>query len=254
MIHRSNISEHIQLFEIDHPPANSLNKATKRQLVELLKEIEQQPSLRCIIITGKGTTFCSGDDLKEALQNSHKEGGILKNLQEFQPIMDRIEALPIPVIAAINGWCIGGGLELALCCDIRMASTNAKFITAGVNVGLSASAFRLPRLIGIAAAKRMLLTGQAIDATQAKAFGLVSDVCEFADLHDNAIALAKVIASKAPLAIQSVKRITNVALDLSEAEGAALQQQEIGQLASTQDHLTALAAFQAKTKPVFEGK
>ena len=254
MIHHTYISDHIQLLEIDNPPANSLNKATKQQLVAILKEIEQHALVRCLIITGKGKTFCSGDDLKEALQNSNKEGGILKNLQEFQPIMDQIEALPIPVIAAINGWCIGGGLELALCCDIRMANTHAKFITAGVNVGLSASAFRLPRLIGIASAKRMLLTGQAIDATQAKAFGLVSDVCEPENLRKNAIDLAEVIASKAPLAIQSVKRITNVAIDLTEAAGAKLQQLEISKLAMTQDHLRALAAFQAKKKPVFKGE
>ncbi len=254
MIHKTIISKYIQLLEIDNPPANSLNKATKMQLVTMLKEIAEDSSLRCIIITGKGTTFCSGDDLKEALQNSNKEGGILKNLEEFQPIMDRIADLPIPVIAAINGWCIGGGMELALCCDIRMASTTAKFITAGVNVALSASAFRLPRLIGIASAKRMLLTGQAMEANEAKVVGLISDICEAADLREEAIALAEVIASKAPLAIQSVKRITNVALDLSEAAGAKLQQGEIAKLAMSQDHHTALAAFQAKRKPVFEGK
>lgn len=254
MLHKSKIESTIVLLEIDNPPANSLSKRTKVQLVTALDEIRKDPQVRVVIITGRGEKFCSGDDLKEAVQNASKEGGILNNLKEFGPIMDSIESLPIPVIAAINGWCIGGGLELALCCDIRMAAHRAKFITAGVNVGLTASAYRLPRLIGIGRAKRMLLTGQVIDAQQAKEFGLVSDLMEAEELLPAALELAKVIANKAPLAIRATKRIANVALDLSEEEGIELQANEIKKLALSRDHQEALAAFTGKRTPIFKGE
>lgn len=254
MLHKSRIAAHIILLEIDNPPANSLSRTTKLQLLQALKEIEADSQARVVIITGKGEKFCSGDDLKEALQNAATEKGVLNNLKEFGVLMDRIEALPIPIIAAINGWCIGGGVELALCCDIRIADHRAKFITAGVNVGLTASAYRLPRLIGVGRAKRMLLTGQAIDAQQAKEFGLVCDVTETEALLPTSIDLARLIATKAPLAIQATKRIANAAFDLSAKEGRLLQEKEIQQLALSQDHQKALAAFSHKRTPIFTGE
>lgn len=253
-IHQRLINHQILLLEIDNPPANSLSKKIKTQLVQIVEDIENNKELRCIIITGSGEKFCTGDDLKEAMSNSKTDGGIVKNLEAFGPMLDRLESLPIPTIAAINGWCIGGGVELALCCDIRIAVPKAKFITAGVNVGLVASTFRLPKLIGVGRAKRMLLTGQAIDAKKAESFGLVCDISEPENLIQDAIQIAKVIASKAPLSIQAAKRLVNISSDVSDDEGATLWKEALVQLAKSEDHREALTAFMEKRKPVFKGK
>jgi len=253
-IHQRFIDKHILLLEIDNPPANSLSKKIKNQLIQIVDDIERNKELRCVIFTGKGEKFCSGDDLKEALSNAKTDGGIVSNLKAFGPMLDRIENLPIPTIAAINGWCIGGGVELALCCDIRIAVPKAKFITAGVNVGLVASAFRLPQLIGVGRAKRMLLTGQAINAQQAELFGLVCDISEPENLVQDAIQMAKVIASKAPLSIQATKRLVNMSSNISTEEGSAVWKETVVQLAQSADHREALSAFMEKRTPVFDGK
>lgn len=253
-IHQTYISEHVLLLELDNPPANTLSKVMKQQFITLLEKLEQNTTLRAVIITGRGTKFCSGDDLKEAAQNAVKAGGIIDNLKKFSAVIDRFEALRIPTIAAINGWCIGGGLELALCCDIRVAVPNAKFISAGVNVGLTASAYRLPRLIGVGRAKRLLLTGMSIDANKAEQFGLITDIFEPENLIPKTIELAQLIATKAPLAIKATKRIANVALDWSPQEGYIIQQKELETLSKSEDHKTALKAFLAKEKPNFTGK
>jgi enoyl-CoA hydratase/carnithine racemase len=252
-IHKSQPSEQVILLEIDHPPANSLSKAMKIKFNELLDEIEQNKSIRALIITGRGDKFCSGDDLKEATQNAKIKGGILENLKVFGQLMDRIEALPFPVIAAINGWCIGGGLELALCCDIRIASVNAKFISAGVNVGLTASAYRLPRLIGIGRAKHLLLTGTAIDAQKAEQFGLITGIYEPDFLLAKVIEMAENIANKAPLAIEAAKKIANIALEAAPTVGRKFEQKALEELAMSNDHREALNAFEAKRKPNFKG-
>lgn len=253
-IHKSNPSPNIVLLEIDNPPANSLSKVLKIRFNELLAELEEDKTVRAVIITGRGNKFCSGDDLKEASKNAQIKGGILENLNVFGELMDRIEALEIPVIAAINGWCIGGGFELALCCDIRLAAEEAKFITAGVNVGLTASGYRLPRLIGIGRAKHLLLTGKAIDTKKAELYGLVTAIYEKSALLPAAIELANLIASKAPLAIKATKRIVNQALDLDDATSKPIMHKEITQLALSDDHREALQAFGEKRKPIFKGQ
>ena len=118
------------------------------------------------------------------------------------------------MIAAINGWCVGGGFELALCCDLRIASAEARFVCAGVNMGLMVSAWRLPRLIGVSRAKAMLLTGSPHDARTAELWGLVTAVCEPEALQGAAIELASRIASRAPLSVEATKRIASRAPDL----------------------------------------
>jgi enoyl-CoA hydratase len=255
-IHQSYVDSNILLIELDHPPANSLSKAMKNQFLEMLARVEQEAFLRAIIITGRGDKFCTGDDLKEATHHVFNEDHdvIIKNLQRFSEIIDRFEALPIPIIGAINGWCVGGGLELALCCDIRIAVPNAKFITAGVNVGLTASAYRLPRLIGAGRAKFMLLTGTSIYAEQALNYGLITEIVEAEALLPNAIEIARNIASKAPLAVKATKRIANLAFDLSEKEGYLFQQKELEILASSKDYKEALTAFSEKRSPDFKGE
>ncbi len=252
-IHKSTPAKHIVLLEIDNPPANSLAKVIKLRFIELLDELEKNKNIRALIITGRGNKFCVGDDLKEAIVNSKINGAITKNLKAFGSIMDRIEALPFPVIAAINGWCIGGGLELALCCDIRLAVDNAQFICAGVNVGLTASGYRLPRIVGVGPAKHMLYTGASLPVEKAAQYGLVTGVYTKEELMPTALELAQLIASKAPLAVQSTKRIVDTAFDLDLPAAQDFQEKELLTLSDSQDHKRALAAFVAKDKPVFEG-
>lgn len=252
-IHKSSPAKHLILLEIDNPPANSLAKVIKLRFNELLDELEATKDIRALIITGRGNKFCVGDDLKEATANAQIEGGITRNLQAFGSIMDRIEALPFPVIAAINGWCIGGGLELALCCDIRLAVDSAKFICAGVNVGLTASGYRLPRIIGIGRAKQMLYTGAALPVAKAEQYGLVTGVYESDKLLPAALELAQLIATKAPLAVQSTKRIVNSTYDMDLSSAQIFQEKELLTLSNSADHRNALTAFSAKQKPIFKG-
>ena len=254
-IHKSSPAKHIVLLEIDNPPANSLSKIIKKRFIELLDELEQDTTIRALILTGKGNKFCVGDDLKEAIENSKLPLEVItKNLQKFGNIMDRVEALPFPVIAAINGWCIGGGLELALCCDIRLAVDTSKFICAGVNVGLSASGYRLPRIIGIGRAKQMLYTGMALSVEKAEQYGLVTGVYEEKELLSAALEMAKIIATKAPLSVQATKRIVNTAYETDFDTAQNIQEKELLILAASEDYQNALQAFAAKKQPNFVGK
>jgi len=253
-IHKSNPAKHVVLLEIDNPPANSLSKAIKLRFNKLLDELEKDKNIRALIITGRANKFCVGDDLKEAIANSDIEGAIAKNLKAFGRIMDRIETLPFPVIAAINGWCIGGGLELALCCDIRLAVDTSQYICAGVNVGLTASGYRLPRVIGIGPAKHMLYTGAPLSVEKAEQYGLVTGVYKKEALMPAALELAQVIASKAPLAVQATKRIVNTAFDLDFEKSQHFQEKELLTLSNSEDHRSALKAFSVKEKPIFRGR
>ena len=254
-IYFQKIGENVALLEIDNPPANALGSAMRRQFTTTLNELEADPSIRAIVITGRGRTFCSGDDLKE--QEAAQSAGLTsrqKQLAEFAGLLDRIEGLRVPVIAAVNGWCMGGGLELALCADIRIASADATFVCAGVNIGLMASAYRLPRLIGVARAKHMLLTGLPFDAETAEKFGLVTSVYKSDVLLEQATELAARIASRAPLSIEATKRMAGKAGDLSPEDAANLTREELSVLVQSADHAEALAAFREKRAPIFKRK
>jgi enoyl-CoA hydratase/carnithine racemase len=251
-IEYSTIGENVAVLRLDNPPANALGHAMRVAFNEKLDELERGDAIRALIVTGTGRSFCSGDDLKE--QQAARAQGKSGHLGEFARLLDRIEAFRVPVIAAINGWCLGGGLELALCCDIRIASTSATFTCAGVNVGLMASAYRLPRLIGVALAKQMLLTGSPHDAATAERFGLVTAVHAPDALMDEAAKLAQRIASRAPLSVEATKRAVGLAPDLSPEEAAKYAGKELSVLAASADHAEALAAFAAKREPQFHRK
>ena len=196
VVHMERIGPAISLLEIDNPPMNPLGVEMRATFMAALDEVEKEEALRCLIVTGRGRAFCSGDDLKQAQ-------GKGEDLAGFGRLLDRLEATRVPVVAAVNGWCVGGGFELALCCDIRLASTEAKFVCAGVNVGLMASTYRLPRLIGIGRAKHMLLTGLPHDAETAERYGLVTGLHAPEALKDAAVALAERIATRARLSIEA---------------------------------------------------
>jgi len=243
-VHVQPVSEAIVLLEIDNPPMNPLGEAMRETFMAALDQVEANDALRCLIVTGKGRAFCAGDDLKNT-----GPGG--EDLAGFGRLLDRLEATRVPVVAAVNGWCVGGGFELALCCDIRLASTEAKFVCAGVNVGLMASTYRLPRLIGVSRAKAMLLTGSPHDAETAERYGLVTGLHAPDELRGAAIALAERIASRAPLSVEATKRTASRAPDLSPDAFNAMAAPELRTLRRSADHKAAVAAFRERRDPVF---
>jgi enoyl-CoA hydratase len=249
-IRTSRPASHVVLLEIDNPPMNALGRASRAALLAQLDEIDTDKDVRAIVLTGHGAkAFCSGDDLKEQAEAQKSQS--TAHLGEFGRVLERVENHRLPVIAAINGWCLGGGLELASVCDIRIASEAARFVCSGVNVGLMASAYRLPRLIGVARAKHMLLTGSPADAATAERFGLVTAVHAPDTLMAEAIALAERIASRAPLSVEATKRTAARAPDLSPDEAAEWNAKELTVLGRSADHKAALAAFAEKRTPVF---
>jgi enoyl-CoA hydratase/carnithine racemase len=243
-VHVHPISDAVVLLEIDNPPMNPLGVDMRAVFMDALDQVEANDALRCLIVTGRGKAFCSGDDLKAA-------SGKGEDLAGFGRLLDRLEATRVPVVAAVNGWCVGGGFELACACDIRLASTEAKFVCAGVNVGLMASTYRLPRLIGTSRAKAMLLTGLPHDAETAERYGLVTGLHAPEALRDAAIALAQRIATRAPLSVEATKRTASRAVDMSPEEAGTMLGAELRVLRRSNDHKAALAAFRERRDPVF---
>lgn len=229
---------HVAHVLIANPPSNAMGDAVRPELIAALRALDADTGIRAVILTGAGRMFCAGDDLREVAVRGAR---MAASLAEFQVLFDLIEGLRPPVIAAINGPAFGGGLELALCCDIRLAARSARFAASGVNIGLMASVVRLPRLIGPARAKAMLLTGQPIDAETAFGYGLVTAVHDDAELGRAALALAVHVAGRAPLSVEAAKRNVN----------GAGRSDDIAVLTSSADHAEAIAAFLGKRTPHF---
>jgi enoyl-CoA hydratase/carnithine racemase len=245
-VHTSNVDDGVVVLEMDNPPLNAMNLAMLTTLEETFLDLGRDLAIRAIVLTGRGRAFCSGADLKEVA--SEASGEILARLGR---VLELVAGSRAPVIAAINGHAIGGGFELALCCDLRIASSRAQFICAGVNVGLMASAYRLPRLIGASRAKAMLLTGLPQSAATAEAWGLVMALHEPDELNAAALTLARRIATRAPLSVEANKRVADRAHDISPDDGAKMIAAELQMLRQSADHRAAVRAFAARRVPVF---
>lgn len=243
MIHLSHPEAGVALVELDVAPANVLAMAERARLLDAFTQIEADREVRVAILTGRNGAFCTGDDLVESL--SRDVASQTAAILNFLDMCERIAAVRVPVIAAIDGWCIGGGLELALACDIRLAGARASFACSAVRMGLTASADRLTRLVGESCAKPHLLTGAPFEAARALADGIVAEVHPSEALLPAARDMARVIASRAPLAIEATKRV---------ASGLSATQAEIPALAASADHAEARAAFIAKRPAVFTGR
>lgn len=234
-------NSHVALVTLDHPPANTLSWESRRALISILDELDADPEVRCLVITGAGRRFTAGANLRE--DQAMTDDQIEAFLGDFDRILTGIEGFRAPVIAAINGATIGGGLEFAMACDIRIASTDAFFVAAGVNVGLIANFWRLARITGLGPAKEILLTGDRYTAEQALTWGLVTEVHAPDAVLPAALAKAERIATRAPLSVEATKRCANVALDLQREPARALQVENFMAMFRTEDHKEALAAF-----------
>lgn len=232
---------HIAAITLDNPPRNTLSWESRRRLGEILDELEANTDVRCVVITGAGKAFTAGADLRE--DEVMADDQLSDFLGGFERILNGIEGFRAPVIAAINGAAVGGGLEFAMSCDIRMASTDAVFIAAGVNVGLIANFWRLPRIVGLGPAKEILLTGDRYTAGEALRWGLVTSVHQPADLMPAAMEKAERIATRAPLSVENTKACAGRGLEMGREAARELQVQKFLEMFHTEDHAEALRAF-----------
>ena len=236
---------------------NALNRALRLELREVLEDIDKDKDIRVAIITGAGDrAFISGADiteLREATPMMIEERASTLGQQLFSDI----ENLRVPVIAMINGFCLGGGLEVALCCDIRIASENAKFGQPEINVGVfpgAGATQRLPRLIGWGKAKELIYTGRIIEAAEAEKLGLVNKVVPLEALEEEVEQLAETIASKSPLIIKLAKKTINRGMHTDLTAGLAYEKANFALCFATEDHTEGITAFLEKRKPQFKGR
>ncbi len=241
----------VGLITINRPQAlNALNSQVFTELNLLLDEIEVNTELRSIIITGTGKSFVAGADIAEMSEMNSEQAKLFA--QTGHDTFNRIANLQIPVIAAINGFALGGGCELAMACDIRVANTLAKFGQPEVNLGLIpgyCGTQRLSRIIGLNNALHLLLTGDMIDSTEAQRLGLVQKVTEPNDLMAEAQKIASKIASKGKIAIQKAKATTVKGFNMNFSEASDLEINEFASLFGNGESLEGMKAFLEKRKP-----
>jgi enoyl-CoA hydratase len=242
----------IGLLTIDNPPMNILTGEVRGELARTLETVGSERGLRALIVTGEGDrAFCAGADLRE--EGALTPETLRRFVLEDRKTYDTLEAVTVPVIAAVNGYCFGGGLELALACDIRLAAEGARFCAPGARIGLVANTARLTRLLGEARAKELVLTSLVLSAAEAGRIGLVSEVVAAGQLMEAARRWADLIAANAPLAVAAAKRV--IAGSAGDFERALARELEaFADMTATHDHRIAVEAFFAKHKPVFRGE
>jgi enoyl-CoA hydratase len=235
---------------------NALDEATLRELRDALARLASSPALRCVILTGAGDrAFVAGADIAAMAGLGLREARAFAELGH--EVGDLIEALHVPVIAAVNGFALGGGCELALACDFIYAASTARFGQPEVNLGVIpgfGGTQRLPRRIGLPRARELVYTGAIIDAAEALRIGLVNAVVEPGQLMARVQAVAEAIAAKAPLAIADAKRALRRGADLPLDEAHELERQLFAGLFATDDQKEGMRAFAAKRAAKFEGR
>ncbi|MEW6412773.1 MAG: enoyl-CoA hydratase-related protein [Candidatus Zixiibacteriota bacterium] len=249
-------SDSILVVKINRERAlNALNREVIAELQQLFSFYWSDEAIRCVIITGAGEkAFVAGADITELADVDVRSGTELAARGLY--LMKTIQNFPRPVIAAINGFALGGGCELAMACDIRLASKKAKMGQPEVNLGIIpgyGGTQRLPRLVGRGKAMQMIFTGDMVDAAEAHRIGLVDEVYEPEELMDKAMAMAKTIASKAPIAVSLGKECINRGLDGTLTAGCDLEKANFGQICGTGDKNEGMEAFLEKRKPNFTG-
>lgn len=250
------VHENIGVLSLNRPEAlNALNQQLLNELSDLLKDISRDSLLRCLIITGEGKAFVAGADIKE--MENHSQDQALEMSKKGQTLFNCIEDLKIPVIAAVNGFALGGGLELALACDFIVASHKAKMGLPEVSLGLIpgyGGTQRLSRYVGKNIARLMTLTGEIYSAQQCYDWGLVTKLSEPDGLMQDCMAIAKTLASRSPFALSLAKQAINKGYDHEQNSGLSLEAELFAKTFTSEDHNEGIKAFIEKRAPKFTGK
>ena len=244
----------VGIAQLNRPQAlNALNGELMDELVSALQAFDADESIGCIVITGSEKAFAAGADIKQMASAT-----VVDMMgSPFIGYWDAVQRIAKPVVAAVSGYCLGGGCELAMICDLIVASETAQFGQPEINLGIIPGAGgtqRLTRAVGKSVAMDMVLTGRRISAQEALQFGLVSRVFPAASFLDDSLKLATEIADKAPVALRVAKEAVNRAFESSLAEGVLFERRAFNLLFATEDQKEGMAAFVEKRKPAWQGK
>jgi len=249
----------IAVLTLNRPETfNSWNQKMRDELRDAVRDLVADDALRVLVVTGTGRAFSAGEDVR-GMQGLADIGtrGFRRVARGIHNVFDEIEAIEVPVIAAINGVAAGGGMELALSCDFRIASETAKLGFPENNVGLipgSGGCSRLVKLVGLAHAKRLVMTGEMITAKRALEIGLIEEMLPADGLMPRAMELAAQLAAKAPLALGVAKIVLNNCLNVDPETGRNFERLGQSILKKTEDHLEGARAFVEKRRPDFKGR
>jgi enoyl-CoA hydratase/carnithine racemase len=250
----------VALLELDDPPLNLVTGALLAQLDAALAELEAAPAgnVRAVVVTGRGErAFSVGSNVKEFEAHRASPSGGRERFELEARIAQRLAGLPMPTIAAIEADALGGGLELALCCDLRVASERAKVGLPEVRLAVTpstGSTQRLPRIVGEGRAKELLLTGRIVDAAEAHRIGLVNEVVSIGRAVSRAREIGAEIAERGPLAVRAVKALVDGALDRPVAEGHAAEVETSVRIFQTDDLLEGARSFVEKRPATYHGR
>ena len=245
------------ILTLNRPPVmNCLNFDLLYAIGDAIQALQLRHDIRCLILTGAGEkAFCAGADLKERATLSQDE--VKKFILTIRNLMTSIQNLPIPVIAAVNGIALGGGTELALASDIRMASENASMGLTETRLAIipgGGGTQRLPRIVGVAKAKELIFTGRRVDAAEALDIGLVNHVTKPKDLMASCLDMSAMIADNGPIAVEMAKYAIDRGIETDLTTGLAIESNAYRITIPTEDRTEGLTAFREKRKPVYKGR
>jgi enoyl-CoA hydratase len=253
--------EHVAYITLNRPrTGNVINQQLAQEMIDICHKINQDDTIYAVVITGAGDrVFCIGSEIERIAQAGRLEAALVKLREERgkQNVASAVASIDRPVIAAINGDAFGQGLEIALACDIRLASQRARFGFPQALSGLmpmDSGTQRLPRIVGRGKALELILFGETIDAEEAQAIGLVSQVVEPGQLASVTDSLAQSITHKAPIALRYIKEAVNKGLDLTLDQGLRLEADLYFLLHTTTDRTEGIRAFLEKRRPRFKGR
>ncbi len=244
----------VGIIQLNRPQAlNALNSALMDELVTALQDFDADPEVGCIVVTGSDKAFAAGADIKQMA-----EATVVEMLDSpFIGYWDKLARIAKPIVAAVSGWCLGGGCELAMACDLIVAAESAVFGQPEINLGIIPGAGgtqRLTRAVGKSVAMDMVLTGRRLSAQEALQVGLIARLLPNEGFAAAAVAVAAEIAAKSPIALRIAKEAVNHAFELPLAEGVHLERRLFNMLFATADQKEGMAAFVAKRPPTWQGK
>ncbi|HEU0247611.1 MAG TPA: enoyl-CoA hydratase-related protein [Gaiellaceae bacterium] len=250
----------VAVVTIDHPPVNALSAPLLEELEVEIERLDADDAVRAIVLRGAGErAFVAGADISEfpslrAAADGANDGGSARGIQKLG---QRMDAAHTPFVAAIHGFCLGGGLELAMCCDIRVAAEGAQLGQPEIKLGLipgGGGTQRLPRLVGLGRAQLLNMTGDFIDAQTAYEWGLVEKVVPLEELHEAALGIARTIAARSPVSIGVLRELARTTRDLPLEEGLRREADGFRRCLASEDGAEGVAAFLEKREPQFTGR